>query len=106
MRKVSDLPQYLIARTVGFPGRLPASGTRCPAHRRNPEARDRAAGAASPRGAWAVTGGRSPSPGEQWMHVLRSGLLAGIYLITTGVITVETCFVTELLLLVLKLTFN
>lgn len=51
-------------------------------------------------------GAGSPSPGEQWMHVLKSGLLAGIYLVTTGVITVETCFVTELLLLVLKLTFN
>lgn len=63
MRKVSDLPQYLIVRTVAFPGRLPASGTRCPAHRRNPEASDGAAGAASPRGAWAVTGGRFP---ESW----------------------------------------
>jgi len=38
--------------------------------------------------------------------VLRFGLFAGMYMITRGFITVETCFMTELFLLVLRLIFN
>lgn len=107
MKKVSDLPQYLIARTVGSPAdsQPVTQGVRLAPGTLKPVMGLRAPRPLAGRGL-SLGSASSSSPGEHWMHVLRSGLFAGMCLITTGFITVETCFVTELLLLVVKLIFN